>query len=99
VLAAAGGCLGCGRLWSAGSGIHNPSGLIQAEMPGIAVDQAGPATRRMRLDAAWPEEDPDAFGPQRLDAAPERDAGSERRVDEREDCRRHAQAGGLREYA
>ena len=26
----------------------------------------------MRLDAAWPEQDPHAFGPQRLDAAPER---------------------------
>ena len=49
VLAAADGRLGCGRLWSAGSGIQRPFGLIQAEMPGIPVDQVASAARRMSL--------------------------------------------------
>jgi hypothetical protein len=58
---------------------------MDPKMPGIVVDQVAPGARRMRLDAAWPEKDSYTFGPQRLDAAPERDTAGERRVDERED--------------
>ena len=68
-------------------------------MPGIVVDQVAPGARRMLLDATWPKKDSHALGPQQLDAAPEWDTAGERRVDERKDHGRHAQAGGLCEYA
>ena len=68
-------------------------------MPGVAVDLAVAGAGRVRLEAARAEEDPHAFGAQEFDAAAERGTAGQGGVDEGQDHNRHAEVGGLGEYA
>src|ERR1700677_1193384 len=71
-----------GRLRVVGGGVQCPFGLMDSEVPGVAVDEAAAGAGRVRLEAARSEQDPDAFGAQGLDDAAERGAGGGGRGDE-----------------
>ena len=64
-----------GRLRVVGGGVQCPFGLIDPEVPGVAVDQAAAGAGRVRRESA--REDPDAFCAQGPEAAAERGTGGE----------------------
>ncbi len=83
------------RLRSPDRRVEHAFGFVEAEVPGISVDQVAAGTWLVWLEAAWPEKDPHAFGPERVDAAPERDTAGKCAVDEGQDHCRHGEAGCL----